>query len=75
MNVIMFMPIGMLLKFAFTRLQWYHVLVIGLLLSATIEDLQWTFKCRSCETNDLINNTFGSLVGYWFIRKIKENGE
>lgn len=70
----MFVPIGMLLKFTFTRLQWHHVLGVGLLLSATIEALQWIFKYGSCETNDLINNIIGTFVGYWIIKlKSKTN--
>lgn len=69
LNVIMFVPIGILLKLAFARLKWYHVMVIGLLLSASIEALQWIFRCGACETNDLINNTIGTLIGYWSIKK------
>lgn len=67
MNVLMFVPIGALMKNAFSGMRWHHAMAAGFVISLCIELLQWTFKCGSCETNDLINNTLGAIVGYWLI--------
>ena len=69
MNVLMFIPIGALLTNAFKGIRWYHSMVAGFAMSLCIEVLQWTFRCGSCETNDLINNMLGALVGFFISKR------
>lgn len=65
MNVLMFVPVGLLFSLSFRSLRWQHVAYMGFLISVTIEFFQWILKCGSCETNDLINNSIGCLLGYY----------
>ena len=71
LNVVMFVPIGMLLKPAFcnnnnhnVNLNWKGTMVVGLLLSMAIEVLQFVFKKGLCEIDDVIHNVIGCMTGY-----------
>lgn len=63
MNLFLFIPLGFLLPWTLNRPLWQTVL-IGLLLSAGIEAAQFAFQLGLCETDDVIFNTFGTLIGY-----------
>lgn len=73
LNITMFVPVGFLLPLSIKKIHWCNILTFGLALSLLIEILQWTYKCGSCETNDLINNTLGCMAGYllasWKIKR------
>lgn len=70
MNVFMFVPFGFLLSLCFRSWSWQYVALTGIIFSTIIESLQWTFKCGSCETNDLINNTLGAIAGFCLYKHI-----
>lgn len=65
MNILVFVPVGILAKLSFKGLKWWQALLLGFGLSFTIEVLQFVFKKGTTEIDDLIHNTFGSLVGFW----------
>ena len=64
LNVLMFVPAGFLLKLGFQNTTWKHVLMVGLILSATIEILQFLLCKGLCEIDDLIHNVLGCMFGY-----------
>lgn len=64
LNVIMFVPIGLLVCLAFKRLKWWQVLVIGCVMSVSIEILQYALKRGTAEIGDVLHNTLGCLIGY-----------
>lgn len=64
MNVVVFIPLGMLLKMAFFSIKWWQILCVGCAISVSIEILQFTFKCGYAETDDVIHNTLGCFIGY-----------
>lgn len=64
MNIVVFMPIGFLAGFAMKKALWLKVLVVGFVVSLTIELLQLMLKRGCFETDDLINNTLGCMMGY-----------
>lgn len=64
LNIIMFIPLGLLLGLGFRVMTWKKVLLIGLGISFSIELLQFFFKKGLCETDDLIHNLLGCLLGY-----------
>lgn len=64
LNVLMFVPAGFLLKLGFQNTTWKHVLMVGLILSATIEILQLLLCKGLCEIDDLIHNVLGCMFGY-----------
>lgn len=64
MNVVVFIPIGLLLGCVFQTITWRVVLIIGLCLSISIETLQYVFKSGFSETDDVLHNILGCLLGY-----------
>lgn len=68
MNVFLFFPIGMACANAFPDKMkvWHRVIltvVIGLALSTAVEYIQYRFSLGMAETDDVICNTLGALVG------------
>jgi glycopeptide antibiotics resistance protein len=68
MNVIVFIPIGLLLGFAFKQATWWKALLIGCSISITVEALQFWFMKGFSEVDDVMHNTLGCLIG-WFMVK------
>jgi len=62
-NVILFIPIGFLFHLVSNRINSLHVIVIGFVLSSFIEFNQYLFKRGFSETDDIIHNTLGSVIG------------
>lgn len=64
MNIAVFVPVGFLAGVAIKDVTWKIIACIGLGVSLIIEMLQLVLKRGCCETDDVINNTLGSLLGY-----------
>jgi len=62
-NVALFVPVGLLLPFAFSRLQLWQVVVIGALMSGLIESVQGFMPSRFPTISDVIANSLGTLIG------------
>lgn len=70
LNVIMFVPLGFFFGAAGTGLRWWKVLIICLLISVSIEVLQYITQRGFSETDDVIRNTAGCMIGYGMYRMI-----
>lgn len=68
MNVVVFIPVGLLLGIAFKQMTWWKALLIGCSISITIEALQFCFMKGFSEVDDVMHNTVGCLIG-WFMVK------
>ena len=68
MNVIVFVPVGILLGLAFRSMTLWKVLLIGVAISSSIEAMQFFFKRGFAETDDVMHNTLGCMLGYGFCR-------
>lgn len=64
MNVVVFVPVGLLLGIAFKQMTWWKTLLIGCSISVTIEALQFWFMKGFSEVDDVMHNTVGCLIGY-----------
>lgn len=64
MNVIVFIPIGILLGITFKQMTWWKALLIGCSISITIEALQFCFLKGFSEVDDVMHNTVGCIMGY-----------
>ena len=66
MNVFLFMPFGLSLPFALPN-RFRHKAIItvlaGLFFSVCVEATQYVFSLGKCETDDVIMNTLGALIG------------
>ena len=64
LNVLVFLPVGLLLGLAFRRIKFWVVLLVGLCISSSIEMLQYVFKRGFAEVDDVIHNVLGCMIGY-----------
>ena len=64
MNVLVFVPIGLLIGFASRNRNIWAALMVGAGLSIGIEVLQFVFKKGFAEVDDIMHNTLGCLIGY-----------
>jgi glycopeptide antibiotics resistance protein len=70
LNVMLFIPVGLLLGLGFREMTWKKAIMTGAGLSIFIELLQLIFKRGLCETDDVIHNVLGCIVGYGAYRLI-----
>ena len=64
MNVVVFIPVGLLLGVGFKQVTWWKVLLIGCGISVTIESLQFFLMRGFSELYDVMHNTMGCLIGF-----------
>ncbi len=67
MNILLFLPLGLLAPLIFRTLgkrHWVKILILSLSTSLTVEVLQLFHETRAFDINDLIFNTIGGLLGY-----------
>ena len=64
MNVVVFVPVGLLMGIAFKDIRWWQVLLIGCGISVSIETLQFVFMKGFSELDDVMHNTLGCMIGY-----------
>ena len=68
MNVVVFVPIGILMAIAFKQMTWWKALLIGCSISITIEALQFCFMKGFSEVDDVMHNTVGCLMGWLMVK-------
>lgn len=71
MNILVFIPIGILSGYVFEKLKWWNVLIFGSGISLLIEVLQLLLKRGTTEVADVILNTTGCLIGFMIVDVIK----
>ena len=64
LNVLVFIPVGVLLGCAFERMRWWKATLIGAGLSIVIEVLQFVTRRGFAEFDDVFHNTLGCLFGF-----------
>lgn len=77
MNLVLFVPVGLLTGVVFRNEKWYYVVLSSLLLSVIIELLQFMLNRGYAEVDDIIHNTIGAILGFglfclfeWIYKKI-----
>ena len=69
MNVIVFIPVGMILgSLLRVKGSWLVALLIGCSISVTIEALQFWFMKGFSEFDDVMHNTLGCLIGWLMVK-------
>ncbi len=69
LNVFLFIPFGFLFSYTFNTGLAVTV-IAGLLLSAGIEATQFFFSLGLCEVDDVLHNSLGTLIGYFYFRLV-----
>lgn len=72
MNVIAFLPLGGLLAAASRKWRFDQQLLAVLLTSLCLEGLQYALAIGAADITDVINNTFGGLLGIGIFLLIKK---
>jgi len=67
-NVLFFIPLGIITAIA--NIKWWKVLLFGIGTSVTIELLQLIIRTGLCETDDVLCNTSGFIIGFAIIRSM-----
>ncbi len=70
MNVLIFIPVGLLIGMGFSKWSWWKAISLGCLCSISIEALQFAFKRGFCELDDVIHNTLGCVIGFGIAKLI-----
>lgn len=65
LNVAIFIPIGFCTSVFLRFPKWLKILLLSIALSCTIELSQFILSRGRCDTNDVMNNAVGGLIGYW----------
>lgn len=65
LNVAIFIPIGFCSSVFLRFPKWLKILLLSVSLSCTIELSQYILSRGWCDTNDVMNNAIGGLMGYW----------
>lgn len=72
-NVLIFLPLGLFLPILFKKYTRFSKLFFcSILISFTIEALQFILQIGQFDIDDIILNTSGSIVGYFIIKTIYE---
>jgi glycopeptide antibiotics resistance protein len=62
-NVLMFLPIGLFFVLLLGRARWWLAVVLGVLLTITIEFTQLFLPGRVSDVRDILANSVGAFVG------------
>lgn len=66
-NLMLLMPLGLLLPFLFYKCKSFvTVTAIAFCVSFLIELVQFSLQIGMADIDDVLLNTFGAMVGYWF---------
>lgn len=70
MNIVVFVPIGLLGSIAFKDIKCRYVVLVALCLSMLIEALQFFFKKGLSEIDDVMHNLVGCIIGIIVLKSI-----
>lgn len=70
-NVLLFIPFGFGIQLLFQKYKWYKIVIIGAILSFSIESIQLLIG-RAFDINDIIYNALGVILGCAFAYVIKK---
>ena len=70
LNLLIFIPIGLVFPIVWKRTKLWHVFIIGLMTSVSIESLQLVLKRGFSELDDVFHNTLGAILGFVLFKGI-----
>ena len=68
LNVVLFVPLGLLIKMIYPKISVWRIVFIGLVCSVFIEANQFLFEKGAAQSDDVMHNTLGAVIG-WMIAK------
>lgn len=64
LNIVVFVPLGFLIGIAYKKMNWWSALLFCMVISVSIETLQFFLKRGLTEIDDVIHNVLGFMIGY-----------
>jgi hypothetical protein len=64
-NIILLVPLGFLIPFVFSKINWKQIIVVSILCSFIIEGIQAILHIGIFDIDDVILNALGIIIGYW----------
>ncbi len=74
-NIIPFIPIGLFAPLVFRSISWQKALVLGVVTGLTFEVMEVVFRVGIFDTDDVILNAVGVMVGYGAIVMFKRRAQ
>ena len=69
MNVVVFVPVGMIIgSLLRVKGSWLIAMMVGMGISLSIEAMQYFFHRGFAETDDVMHNTIGCILGYMLVK-------
>ena len=68
LNVVMFMPLGLLVTLLFPRITWWKMLIVAMVVSIVIETNQYFFEKGISQIDDVMHNSIGAIFGWMFAK-------
>ena len=75
MNILIFIPIGFCSSVFLKHPKWVKILLISGILSCSIEFSQYILSRGYCDTNDIMNNCIGGLLGWLVVACFRANNK
>ena len=81
LNILLFIPLGFAPSILFSKIKIKHIILIGFLTSLTIEVVQVIagffigYNYRSFDIDDLIMNSFGTIIGLLIFKILLRNNQ
>ena len=70
LNVLLFAPLGAVLRLRYPRIDWWRIALVGLLVSGVIEALQLLHPVRGTNVDDVLSNAAGTVLGAWLAQPL-----
>ena len=68
MNVVLFLPLGFIVKLLFPSLSFGKMLLIAISFSLCIETSQYVLEKGIAQIDDVMHNAIGAMIGWWIAR-------
>ena len=70
-NIVMFIPVGILVALLLPPRRWWVAVLVGFVMTVTIETAQLFIPGRYSDLRDIVANTAGAAIGVAIVRLIR----
>lgn len=75
-NIGLFVPLGCIVPFVYPKMTWKKSLILAIAAPLAIEVIQAVFRVGIFDTDDILLNGLGVMIGYWvftaFVKIMKD---
>ena len=71
LNVVLFFPLGFLVKLLYPTLKLWKLVIIAICTSVFIETNQYLFEKGIAQFDDVMHNTIGAMIGWGVVKLVQ----